>query len=128
MRYIFLLLIFISCSRKKELILEGDWKLQNIYKEGEKVICKTHSGDDCPVMITSYRSDNLVFYYSHLLTYSLEEDSLFFFNEQTGKLQNAFKFKIIDDNNYSLTFIRRLKIDSINTIDITYKSLWSKVE
>ena len=72
--------------------------------------------------------DNLVFYYSHLLTYSLEEDSLFFFNEQTGKLQNAFKFKIIDDNNYSLTFIRRLKIDSINTIDITYKSLWSKVE
>lgn len=128
MRYIFLLLIFISCSRKKEFILEGDWKLQNIFKEGEKVICKTPSGDDCPVMITSYRSDNLVFYYSHLLTYSLEEDSLFFFNEQTGKLQNAFKFKIIDDNNYSLTFIRRLKIDSINTIDITYKSLWSKVE
>ena len=121
-------MIFISCSRKKELILEGDWKLQNIYKEGEKVICKTPSGDDCKIIITSYRSDNLVFYYSHLLTYSLEEDSLFFFNEQTGKLQNAFKFKIIDDNNYSLTFIRRLKIDSINTIDITYKSLWSKVE
>jgi len=128
MRYIFLLLIFISCSPKKDFVLGGDWKLENIFKEGEKVICKTPSGDDCPVMITSYRSDNLVFFYNNLLTYNLEGDSLFFFNEQTGKLQNAFRLKIIDDKNYSLTFIRRLKIDSTNTIDITYKSLWSKVE
>ena len=33
MRYIFLLLIFISCSPKKDFVLWGDWKFDNIFKE-----------------------------------------------------------------------------------------------
>ena len=126
MRHIFFLIILISCSKKNEYVLEGDWDLKDIFREGEKVICKTASGEDCPLMITSYRSDNLVFYYGSLLTYELKGDSLFYYNEQTGKLQNAFKFNLINNYNYNLTFIRRLQIDSVNTMDIIYKSVWTK--
>ncbi len=126
MRYIFLLFLLLSCSSKSSFKLEGDWKLKKLFREGEEVICKTASGDDCPKIITSYRSDNLLFYYGNLLTYQKTDDSLFYYNEQTGKIQNAFKFDKIDDNNYSLIFIRRLKIDSVNIKELIYKSLWTK--
>ena len=126
MRYIFLLFLLLSCSDSSDFKLDGDWKLKKVFREGEEVICKTASGDDCPIIITSYRSDNLLFYYGNLLTYQKTDDSLFYYNEQTGKIQNAFKFDKIDDNNYSLVFIRRLKIDSVNTKDLIYKSFWTK--
>ena len=103
-----------------------DWKLKKLFREVEEVICKTASGDDCPKIITSYRSDNLLFYYGNLLTYQKTDDSLFYYNEQTGKIQNAFKFDKIDDNNYSLIFIRRLKVDSVNIKELIYKSFWTK--
>ena len=126
MRYIFLLFILLSCSSMNKLKLEGDWKLNKLYREGEEVICKTATGDDCPIIITSYRSDNLLFYYGNLLKYKKTNDSLFYLNEQTGKIQNAFRFDEIDTHNYSLVFIRKLKIDSIETKELTYKSFWTK--
>ena len=126
MRYMFLLFILLSCSSKNKLKLEGDWKLNKLYKEGEEVICKTATGDDCPIIITSYRSDNLLFYYGNLLKYKKTNDSLFYLNEQTGKIQNAFKFDQIDAHNYSLVFIRKLKIDSVETKELIYKSFWTK--
>ena len=46
--------------------------------------------------------------------------------KELTKIQNAFKFDQIDTHNYSLVFIRKLKIDSVETKELIYKSFWTK--
>ena len=81
-----------------------------------------------PTKITSFKSDNLVFYYNTLMKYKIQNDSLFLYDEQTNDLARAFKYEFMEDDILSLKFNRKMRSDSINIINITYESIWSKVD
>lgn len=125
MRYLILLVVLftlLSCSSEKKYF-SGDWKLVDLFRDNEAI-----PSLEGPTMITSFKSDNLVFYYNTLMKYKIQNDSLFLYDEQTNDLARAFKYEFMEDDILSLKFNRKMRSDSINIINITYESIWSKVD
>lgn len=60
--------------------------------------------------------------------YKVQDDSLFFYDEQTNDLSRAFKYEFMEGDILSLKFSRKMKLDSVKIINITYESIWSKVD
>ncbi len=60
--------------------------------------------------------------------YKVKDDSLFFYDEQTNDLSRAFKYEFMEADILSLKFNRKMKLDSVKIINITYESIWSKVD
>ena len=60
--------------------------------------------------------------------YKVKDDSLFFYDEQTNDLSRAFKYEFMEGDILSLKFNRKMKLDSVKIINITYESIWSKVD
>ncbi len=60
--------------------------------------------------------------------YKVQDDSLFFYDEQTDDLSRAFKYEFMEGDILSLKFNRKMKLDSVKIINITYESIWSKVD
>ena len=60
--------------------------------------------------------------------YKVKDDSLFFYDEQTNDLSRAFKYEFMEADILSLKFNRIMKLDSVKIINITYESIWSKVD
>ena len=126
MRYLILLVgffILLSCSSSKKNTFSGEWGLINLFRDNEEI-----PSLDGPKIITSFRSDNLVFYYNTLMYYKIQDDSLFLYDEQTNNLARAFKYEFMDDDILSLKFNRKMKLDSVKIINITYESIWSKID
>jgi len=120
---LFVLIILLSCSSTENNTFSGDWKLVNLFRDNEAI-----PSLEGPTIISSFRSDNLVFYYNALMYYKVNGDSLFLYDEQTNELGRAFKYEFMDDGMLSLKFNRKLKSDSVKIINITYESIWSKVD
>ncbi|MDG2342645.1 MAG: hypothetical protein P8L24_06260 [Cytophagales bacterium] len=120
---LFVLFILLSCSSTENNTFSGDWKLVNLFRDNEAI-----PSLEGPTIISSFRSDNLVFYYNALMYYKVQNDSLFLYDEQTNELGRAFKYEFMDDGMLSLKFNRKLKSDSVKIINITYESIWSKVD
>lgn len=126
MRYLISLVglfILFSCSSSEKDNFSGDWKLVNLFRDNEAI-----PSLEGPTTITSFRSDNLVFYYNTLMYYKVQDDSLFLYDEQTNDLSRAFKYEFMDDDILSLNFSRKIKLDSVKTTEIIYESIWSKVD
>jgi len=126
MRYLISLVglfILFSCSSLEKDNFSGDWKLVNLFRDNEAI-----PSLEGPTTITSFRSDNLVFYYNTLMYYKVQDDSLFLYDEQTNDLSRAFKYEFMDDDILSLNFSRKIKLDSVKTTEIIYESIWSKVD
>ncbi len=126
MRYLISLVglfILLSCSSSEKNNFSGDWELVNLFRDNEAI-----PSLEGPTIISSFRSENLVFYYNTLMYYKVQDDSLFFYDEQTNELGRAFKYEFMDDGMLSLKFNRKLKSDSVKIINITYESIWSKVD
>ena len=125
MRYLISLVglfVILSCSSEKNNFA-GDWKLVNLSRDNEPI-----PSLEGPTMISSFRSENLVFYYNTLMYYKVQDDSLFFYDEQTNDLSRAFKYEFMEGDILSLKFNRKMKLDSVKIINITYESIWSKVD
>jgi len=60
--------------------------------------------------------------------YKVQDDSIFFYDEQTNDLSRAFKYEFMEGDTLSLKFSRKMKLDSVKIINITYESVWSKVD
>ena len=72
MQYLVSLLLFFilsSCSNQESFQFSGDWKLQSLSADNEIIPFAE------PAPVTSFRSDNLVFYYNTLMRYELTNDS-----------------------------------------------------
>ena len=119
-----LLLFFIlmSCSNQDVPKFSGDWKLESLNADEESIPFPE------PGPITSFRSDNLVFYYNKLMRYEIKEDSLILYDEQAGTISRRFKYEFNNENEFTLNFIRRVRVDSLEFLDIKYKSKWIKVD
>ena len=119
-----LLLFFIlmSCSNQEAPKFSGDWKLESLNADEESIPFPE------PGPITSFRSDNLVFYYNTLMRYEIKEDSLILYDEQVGTISRRFKYEFNNENEFTLNFIRRVRVDSLEFLDIKYKSKWIKVD
>ena len=100
----------------------GDWKLESLNADEESIPFPE------PGPITSFRSDNLVFYYNTLMRYEIKEDSLILYDEQAGTISRRFKYEFNNENEFTLNFIRRVRVDSLEFLDIKYKSKWIKVD
>ena len=129
MRYLIsLLLLFIvlSCSNKENYEFSGDWKLITLYETvyGEE----DNKPFPEPAPTISFRSDNLVFYYNTLMSYEIKGDSMILYDDRTKTVSRKFKYKFYNQDEFSFSFIRKLKVDSIGILDINYKSIWSKVK
>ncbi len=51
----------------------------------------------------------------------------FFYVEESNELARKFKYKIENDV-MSLTYLRKVKTDSVNTTKIIYESNWEKIK
>ncbi len=71
--YIISLLVFYSCSESKKLNFSGDWKLVSMYQDNSPI-----SIEHLNAKTTSFKSDNLVFYFNRLMRYEILNDSVFF--------------------------------------------------
>ncbi len=123
MQYLVSLLLFFilsSCSNQESFQFSGDWKLQSLSADNEIIPFSE------PAPVTSFRSDNLVFYYNTLMRYELTNDSLKLFDEESGVLVRDFKIDFENQDQFSLTFLRKIQVDSINYSFITYNSQWKK--
>lgn len=116
-----LFFIFISCSTQEPFKFSGDWKLESLYADSETIPFPE------PAPVTSFRSDDLVFYYNTLMRYKLNNDSLKLFDEESGVLVRNFKIDFESQDQFSLTFLRKIQIDSANYSFVTYNSLWKKI-
>jgi len=117
------LFILLSCSSSEKNNFSGDWELVNLFRDNEAI-----PSLEGPTIISSFRSENLVFYYNTLMYYKVQDDSLFFYDEQTNDLSRAFKYEFMEGDILSLKFNRKMKSDSVKIINITYESIWSKVD
>tara|TARA_Y100001936_G_C15928295_1_gene587924 strand:+ start:287 stop:625 length:339 start_codon:yes stop_codon:yes gene_type:complete len=111
-----------SCSNQEAPKFSGDWKLESLNADEESIPFPE------PGPITSFRSDNLVFYYNTLMRYEIKEDSLILYDEQAGTISRRFKYEFNNENVFTLNFIRRVRVDSLEFLDIKYKSKWIKVD
>ncbi len=120
--YISSLLVFFSCTENKKLNFSGDWKLVSMYQDNSPI-----SIEHLNAKTTSFKSDNLVFYFNRLMRYEILNDSVFFYVEESNEIARKFKYKIENDV-MSLTYLRKVKIDSVNTKKIIYESNWKKIK
>ena len=108
------LFILLSCSSSEKNNFSGDWELVNLFRDNEAI-----PSLEGPTIISSFRSENLVFYYNTLMYYKVQDDSLFFYDEQTNDLSRAFKYEFMEGDILSLKFNRKMKSDSVKIINIT---------
>ena len=115
------LLFLYSCSEKIDL--RGDWMPIEFMNNG------TVTNELKNFTNTYIRNDNIIIYFSDVMFYKIEGDTMFFMPEDDiNKIVSKKRIEILDNNSFIFHYDRKIFNDSTKSITrIPYYSKWKRI-
>ena len=115
------LLFLYSCSEKIDL--RGDWMPIEFMNNGT-ITNKLNSFPN-----TYIRNDNIIIYFSDVMFYKIEGDTMFFMAEDDiNKVVSKKRIEILDNNSFIFHYDRKIFNDSTKSITkIPFYSKWKRI-